>query len=1631
MKHIKKTLAMLLALFMIFSNAPMSVLASEIGFDTNTVADENLDEATAGVSEGDKTKAASVDNSIGEIEDSVVEEEPADDDSADEKLAGTAYQVQALAQIEMVSITKNQNVTLDEDTFYKIFHLDCGRKYFTVDQIKAIIDTMADNDYNYLELAIGNDGLRFLLDDMTVEASGITYSDDDVTAGIQAGNKAYYDEGTNELTEKEMDSIISYATEKGISIIPLINSPGHMDAILTAMSKLGISNPGYSTSTRTIDVTNAEAVNFTLTLVDKYIKYFADKGCKVFNLGADEYANDITGNPQFSQMTTAQYTAFATYVNNMAAQIQNAGMAAMAFNDGIYYGSKTTNVAFDTNIAIAYWSSGWSGYDVASASSLVTKGFKIVNTNGSWYYVLNAANGTSWDTAKSRLSSVAYNEVQGNTSAMDVSGAMICYWCDEPKYEYSSTEADHVQEMITTFAAANPDVFTLDNNTEEPTDTPDDGNYEERSITVTVGGKNTDTISGANYAGTYSTEDQSTATVDVTGTDEELSSIIYTKVTSNPTYQSLVTSNGTVATDYYYEVGGRYYQLYATRTDGYSIIRKRYNYSLGYYSDGSSSLIEVDSKNSILSTDSTRVSGTLYTQSTSDGTPASTTVTFNGLSVGTTYVTIGKVHYTINVIDEDLSNVNRTIEFWITNQQVTASGATSMSLNAQTSTIYSENGAAIEDVVPAEGTHGTDKMVYWKAVRLASDNKQTTDSGADKTLAGTDFTRIRYYNGSWAYYDGTNWIDVASGDQLVAYYLQETEVTDEVTTQVVDWGPVKANWSDLNYLGTKYVLMDYSVKYESGEEVPSSFTNAKTLAFHCDTSTTNNGVYYRTIGMTRAVETSDYEVYMITATPTSDSTADKLASAAASNGTISYAGTEKVVWAETQADLDNSGLGTWTSISGAFTYSIGGEPIVPGMEIYRQQGMKITYYVRAKVTEDSLTVNYVNETTGESFYNYNIAVVSGTTFDENISLDEPWKAELKNGSVENSLGNTQTVSADLSTMPAIGVSYRYSDYTCTKVERSTDGKTVTLYYTFNNTHSFVVDFGLPLTISTSDLNISGNWTKATVTNVTYGTATASIGSGITYIPNTTLKGIEQLSLNLSDGTNSTTHIIYIYPATTVYYEEGFAEYTGSWTSTGSKGTETQTTSAVKSEKASSAAVYGYDKKYADEQTGASNGTQAVSTEMGDAGEFVFAGTGIDIYANTSTKTGKLNIRIYGSDGKIKKMATIDTVQKNGSSADTENQEVSAYNEPVYSITGLDNDIYTVKLTHTKGTSDESVLPVNIDGFRVYGTLPANTTAYVNDLEDNPSFIELRNEVLAAFNADTTGKKNQVYGGDDSTVAIVTENTSNIASDVQDLLENGPKNELYLQPEQVLVFSVNTDRQVEIGLKAVNANTSYSINDGANTTITSSTDMFYSISSGKVTIKNTGNGILGITKLKICDEVTLNVLSDDDIDAAIAALNSDNIDEPEIAYADATLNISVVDYTGAELISTSLVANGIEGEENVFAAADIAEAAKSILPVGYAMADETAVTDQSVVYGEDVNVTVQAGKVATLNITYKKLFGKSVGTTVLTKVQTSNNTKATFSASEIRAAVPEGYTAMSLIGISVKYGSESSKIVYVY
>ena len=1513
-----------------------------------------------------------------------------------------------------------------------IVMLDCGRKYFSVDSIKQIIDNAAAAGFNNVMLAVGNDGMRFLLDDMSLTVNGTTYSSEEVAATIHTGNEAYYNFTTDELTESEMDEIIAYAKTKGLGIIPVINTPGHMDAILDAAEALTGKTCSYNGSARTIDVTNSTAVAFTQAFVQKYVDYFASKGCKYFNMGADEYANDMFtgGSMGFGNLqSTGKYSYYVEYVNAVAALIKNAGMTPMAFNDGIYFANNTSSGTFDTDIVICYWSNGWSSYTPMPAETLASMGFKMVNTHGDYYWVLGKSN---WQCNAKKASGFNYKTFQGGTID-NPSGAMFCIWADYPGAETEASVISKTADTIAAFGAKLPKiddnktvsdeatgvsvtapgltgitVAAVDKGTEldgkkvagawnielttangsytdsatvsipvgkewlsykltggvlesdgttvtsDPNSKVENGvltftaphfstvvvlaEEKQQEITVTVGGTVTlDPVDGE-FSGDY-TNDYVTVKTDI---KQKNQTYVSAKLTDDTLYVS-TKQNDTTPTQYlkfisagngkyYIQDGDNYIYPYAARR-----IFDNWDYSLKETTKQSDALVNVaiNSDESIMvSRDYSETSswGTTYTAKaylTISGSsyaatdtetylylydvgPVSkeTTISFTGKKAGTTRVKIGDVLYIITVSPENLDNVSPLkIEFWITNKHVydgtTYSSSLPTSKDIAAANVHFEEGVLLESLVPATGVNSdSNPMVFWKSTRLASDNKQTTGSGVDKTRSGSDFTYIRYWNGSWSYSaDGVNWVNAETGDQFVAYYLQKTEVTKEVETQVVDWGPQRDNWSSLNYLGTKYVLMDYAVKYESGEQVPSTFPTADTLAFHCDTSTTKNNIYYREIGMIRAKETDEYEVYMITLTPTSDTPTDTLkGSTAAGNNSYEYKGTETVVWADTQEDLDASGLGTYTSISGAFTYSIGGEPIVPGVEIYRKQAMKVTYYVRAKVTEDSLTVHYIDKTANQEFYSYNIAVAQGTYFNANIGLNkDAWKGPLVNGEVTNLKGNIQTVSADLSTLPALSAQYRYSDYTCVEVTRSTGntetgtpaGKEVYLYYTFNNKHTFVVDFGVPLKIKATDIGVTvpegdSYWTEATCTGAVYGETKIANGEGLTYTATKPMLGIETLNVTLATGTgedDKATHTIYLVPATTVYYEQNVATYSDGWSLNGTAIAADKYQETQKGRKPGW--NFGYDPYYKENQLGA-NGSVMYTTTPGESAQLTFKGTGMELYlrtqnanatsdpateANNATDHSYMLVQVYAGDtadaNSLKRMSFVDV-----NNLFVESKNGYGYNTPCWTVDGMTYGTYTVVVRYVKGTT----YGLAIDGFRVTNTLnPDNATTkdfYAAVHEDNMQTSEIRNMVLAQANVSNAifgmsapmyqvGVKevlDAVFDDKDvidgaSIISKLEDGTTTVTVD-KDLVNIGPKNEIYLQPGQAVVMELTgTYASVQVGMRSLTgAAVTYQINSGEEQTMNSTVDMYYKVNlvDKKLVIQNTSKNkeILALTKLKV-------------------------------------------------------------------------------------------------------------------------------------------------------------------------------------
>lgn len=1242
----KKLLALLLALIMTVSLLPMSVFAAGLGTEPAQEEEAVIDVPATGENGEDA--------------------EPVDEDAAaaDTYAATDEIAVQAATEIKYVEKIGEGKSLKDDTNFYRIVHIDCGRKYFSDDELKKIIDYAAASNYTHVELAFGNDGLRFLLDDMEVTASGVTYASENVKSAIKAGNTAFSSAG--ELIESEMNTLISYAKSMGIGIIPMFDAPGHLQAVIRAMGTLGISmteGTDYCKATKSgtsynwaLLATSAQGNNFVQELVQKYITYFAGKGCTMFNIAADECGFTYDSDTNWSGMSNDQYTAYARFVNSMAARVQNAGMTALAFNDGIYHAQKQLTedgLEFDTNIAICYWDATTSKY--ASAATLAGKGFKIINTHNKWYYVLGSE-GSSW---------FGYQWAQGymNGECKDCrkvdggyttdTGCMLALWCDNPNAKVSWTNVEnhiktlstnnstyftavkapekvdlpasnettnvsvvvkglegqkatvtvtekteaHTEGLPTGAAAVSYEITPSVDNTaytgagtvtlpvpEEWKESTDcvcgyivtDGKVEtiagtydkttgkytfpvphfsemgllllaetsaeltEKTITVTVGGTVTDVIEGENHAGTYTTDDETTASVTVEGKDAQEATENYTK--TSVSYSTLTGSNNSwTKTSYYYLASDdHYYPVYARYQR-----QGRNNYYYYYYgyskSDSETDVTQIGNGTN----GSTQV--TVYTKTGKPATAASTTITFEGHKVGTTYVTIGNVKYTIEVTAEDLSKATPLpIQLWITNNTIEASGTNAkktgsgwggnsslgqagyISLPAATkdtaSAVYSKNGMYLVDAFAAAGMTEPLVRYEWGGTRFitARDNKplqnlvfwtgrihNSTDSniqtvwGGDYSNSGAAFTYVRYWNKVWQVSaDRDTWTTVTGSgstgtesnckQQLAAYYMTRTEITKEVTTDVADWGKPNGGTEYTSQVSSDFVLLDYAVKYADGSRVPNKFpvTN-KTLAYHCEkgnaaVGTDSSGNRYRMLNNFRGVETENFEVYMVTVTMTSASANTTVSTSATKDGYTYDDTTEQIVWAIDEDARAQSGLADYTSISGSSTYSgckIGGAMDIRGVEIYNKHGALITYYVRAKAAvEDKLIVNYYVEGEKTPFYSYEIAVKANTTFDHRFARVTNPDLGLVNNTVENVINQTETVNWKLQEMPQIKAQYRYSEYDFVDANIDTnDYKTVNLYYTFKAEKTFVVDFGLPLVITPKDINqyLAANGVKIT------------------------------------------------------------------------------------------------------------------------------------------------------------------------------------------------------------------------------------------------------------------------------------------------------------------------------------------------------------------------------------------------------------------------------------------------------------------------------------------------------------------------------------------------------------------------
>ena len=351
-----------------------------------------------------------------------------------ENETGIYYGLTSVIQmlIEGDNVVTKGHIVDYSDVEDRSFHLDCARKFFTKDWIISLIKDLSWQKYNSIQLHFSeNEGFRLQSD--TLEAID----------GFQYVNNQY-------LTKQDMLEIIQVANEYHIEVIPSLDSPGHLGAVLRYLPSDYSCASLFPTDGRRAQCfnifTNDEARGFLIDLMTEFIDFFSEAGCKRFNIGGDEFLE------KFSNFSNEQYVQIMEYFNEVSAIAKSKGMTPRTWNDGVMYGNYT-GYKLDSDIEICYWAAP---QNCASIEKFVQNGNRVVNFSDIYmYYVLS-----SWwlqnacpegDRIYKEWNPGKFSTLQGGVPqtykkpyANFVRGGSYAVWCDVPGYMTQDSVANNI-----------------------------------------------------------------------------------------------------------------------------------------------------------------------------------------------------------------------------------------------------------------------------------------------------------------------------------------------------------------------------------------------------------------------------------------------------------------------------------------------------------------------------------------------------------------------------------------------------------------------------------------------------------------------------------------------------------------------------------------------------------------------------------------------------------------------------------------------------------------------------------------------------------------------------------------------------------------------------------------------------------------------------------------------------------------------------------------------------------------------------------------------------------------------------------------------------------------------------------
>ena len=236
--------------------------------------------------------------------------------------------------------------------------LDLARRWHPVDTVKQTIDLLSMYKINYLHLHLS-------------DTQSCVYTSRVLPK--MASKQAY--------SWEEMKGLVKYADERGVTIIPEIDVPGHSSSWVSKMPDLfGTTDPdtGESRPLGIVNMANEKAYDAIDRLVGELSEVFASS--PYIHMGTDETgAGGLIKLPEYKPycekhgLTEAAngqaHELFLHFIQRMNEIVRKHGKQAIAWND--FGGAGTPNVTIPTNVTTMYW--------VGSVEAIADKGYPIIN----------------------------------------------------------------------------------------------------------------------------------------------------------------------------------------------------------------------------------------------------------------------------------------------------------------------------------------------------------------------------------------------------------------------------------------------------------------------------------------------------------------------------------------------------------------------------------------------------------------------------------------------------------------------------------------------------------------------------------------------------------------------------------------------------------------------------------------------------------------------------------------------------------------------------------------------------------------------------------------------------------------------------------------------------------------------------------------------------------------------------------------------------------------------------------------------------------------------------------------------------------------------------------------------------